>query len=147
VTPRQRIRREILLLCQEAEPELFAFDPPDTGEAVDAAWDKYRHGVETGDQMGDTEADIRCGEVATGLPTDYSRHFSCKEVAYRLRDGTWLGWTYWYGGGKYAEPRSIDWMAAAYELTVTEQEKVVRVRTFTRGGHVSEVAVPGGVAG
>ena len=49
-----------------------------------------------------------------------------------MPDGSWVGWTYWYGGGKYGEPEAIDWMDDAYDLACTEEEKVVTVRTFTK---------------
>jgi hypothetical protein len=45
---------------------------------------------------------------------------------------SWIGWTYFYGGGKYGEPESIDWMSEAYFLDVAEEEKMVVVRTFKK---------------
>jgi hypothetical protein len=56
-------------------------------------------------------------------------------------EGEWIGWTFWYGGGKHGEPGAIDWMSDAYHLNCTEEEKVVVVRTFEV---VSEAARQGG---
>lgn len=67
----------------------------------------------------------------TGIPTPYSRHYETKSVAKKLQDGRWVGWTYYYGGGKHSEPEAVDWMDKAYFLDCTEEQKVVTVRTFT----------------
>lgn len=61
----------------------------------------------------------------------YSRHYDCKEVAYQCTDGTWIGWTYWYGGGKHGEPNAIDWINDAYFVECVEEEKLVVVRSFS----------------
>lgn len=80
----------------------------------------------------DYQSELRCGEVETGLPSPSSRHYESKSVAAKLPDGSWLGWTYWYGGGKHGEPEAIDWMNEAYELECAEEEKLVVVRTFKK---------------
>jgi hypothetical protein len=51
-----------------------------------------------------------------------------------MADGSWVGWTYWSGGGKHGEPESISWMSEAYELDVKEEEKLVIVQTFSKKG-------------
>jgi hypothetical protein len=78
------------------------------------------------------ERDFRCSGEETDLPTDSSRHYECYEVAREMCDGTWVGWTYWYGGGKFGDPQSISWMADAYEVCVTEEERLVVVKTFKK---------------
>ena len=72
------------------------------------------------------------GEVETDISTEWSRHYESNGVASRMPDGSWVGWTYWYGGGKHGEPGAIDWMSEAYDLDVVEEEKIVIVRTFTK---------------
>jgi len=52
--------------------------------------------------------------------------------------GDWVGWTYWYGGGKHGEPDAIDWLSDAYNLIVTEEEKLVVVRTYTKEENTDE---------
>ena len=42
-----------------------------------------------------------------------------------------MGWLeLLHGGGKHGEPEAIDWMDEAYDLDVTEEEKLVVVKTF-----------------
>ncbi len=77
------------------------------------------------------KGDLREGDVETDLPSkDYSRHYECKEVACKCGD-KWVGWTYWYGGGKHGEPESIDWIADAYFLDCVEEEVTIVKQTFT----------------
>jgi hypothetical protein len=80
----------------------------------------------------DAMGEVREGEFETTIPCQYSRHYESKSVASRLPDGSWVGWTYWYGGGKHGKPEAINWIEEAYDLTVTEEEKMVTVRTFAR---------------
>lgn len=75
---------------------------------------------------------IREGEVHTEIETEYSRHYESRSVASQLPDGSWVGWTYWYGGGKHGEPQAIDWIEDAYDLDCVEEEKMVTIRTFTK---------------
>ena len=81
---------------------------------------------ETEDARHDAEAGIRGCGVPTGLPCDYSRHYESKAVAAEMLDGSWVGWTYWYGGGKHGEPSGIPWMEDAYEVETTVVMKPVR---------------------
>ena len=80
----------------------------------------------------DYENEMRIGDVDTDLPSQFSRHYEAKEVAKEMSDGSWIGWTYWYGGGKFGEPQAIDWMSEAYELSCKEEEKLIIVRTFNK---------------
>jgi hypothetical protein len=80
----------------------------------------------------DARNEVRSSGIETGLPCKGSRQYESKSVAAKMPDGSWVGWTYWYGGGKYGEPEAIDWMDDAYDLDCAEEEKVVIVRTFTK---------------
>jgi hypothetical protein len=71
-------------------------------------------------------SDFRSGEEATGLPGDWSRHYESKGVAAEMLDGSYVGWTYWYGGGKHGEPYLMPWVDDAYDVEVVEVQKVVR---------------------
>jgi hypothetical protein len=99
-----------------------------SGDEIDAAW---AHLVEA-DEHWDSQNEVRGGEVETGIKCDWSRHYESKSVAAQLPDGSWVGWTYWYGGGKHGEPEGIDWIDEAYDLACIEEEKLVVVRTFTK---------------
>lgn len=123
-----RIKRHIIRSAEADDPETYSFGDLETAEAIDAAYDRLNE-----DDLGrEREAEIRGGQFATGLPAPYSRNYESKSVAAKLDDGTWVGWTYWYGGGKHAEPESIDWISEAYDLDCREEEKLVVVRTFAR---------------
>jgi hypothetical protein len=80
----------------------------------------------------DAENEIREGNAETNLKCDFSRHYESKGVASKLPDGTWVGWTYWYGGGKHGEPEAIDWMEDAYDVKCVEEQKMVTVQTFSK---------------
>ena len=120
----QKLKHMILSVIAEwdGEPLLGV-----TAENIDDLYDEAES-----DQVQDAKSEIRSGEVETGLPTQSSRHYECEEVASQAPDGSWVGWTHWHGGGKHGEPEAIDWMGEAYDLNVTEVEKMTIVRTFAK---------------
>lgn len=126
MTPEQKIKLHIL---QKAIKDgvVDAIKSPITAENVcerfDAANDDW--------QLQDYISEFRSGGDATDIAAPYSRHYESTSVAMKMDDGSWVGWTYWYGGGKHGEPEAIDWMEDAYFLDCKEEEKVVTVRTFT----------------
>lgn len=95
-----------------------------TGEQIDEFY-------ELGEYQ-DAEQDFRTGYQETEIPCDYSRHYETKSVAAKMFDGSWVGWTYWYGGGKHGNSEEIDWMEDSYDLDCEEEEKLVIVRTFSK---------------
>ena len=121
MTPEQKIKHLTLNVLAR-----WASQPPPvvTAENVDALY------AEQGEAY-DAKNEVRCGQVMTDIDPPYSRHYEAKSVAAQMPDGSWVGWTYWYGGGKHGEPEGIDWMDDAYDLNCKEEEKVVVVRTFT----------------
>jgi hypothetical protein len=128
MTPQQKIKAVILKrAAQWAEVELL----PLTAENIDDEYDAASEG-DLEDYLQDARNEVRSGEVETGLPCEWSRHYESKSVAAQTPDGAWVGWTYWYGGGKHGEPEAIDWIEYAYDLTCVEEEKLVTVRTFTK---------------
>lgn len=130
MTATQRIKREILLQAIQ-ESDLAHLGPAEsiTAETVDSRYDLL---VEL-DAHSDYENELRAsGWAETGLPCPSSRHYESKAVARRLSDGSWVGWTYYFGGGKHGEQEAIDWMEDAYDLEVTEAKKMVVVRQFKR---------------
>lgn len=83
------------------------------------------------DAIQDAGNDFRCSGEPSGLNRrKYSRHYECEEVAKVLDNGIAVGWTYWYGGGKYGEPDSIEWIDDAYFVDVTQETKIVNVYKF-----------------
>jgi len=76
---------------------------------------------------------VRYSGERTGVKCDkFSRCYECEEVAAQMLDGSWVGWTFWHGGGKHGNPEEVPWIEDAYDLDVSEEEKVVIVRTFTK---------------
>lgn len=128
LTAKHKIQREILRSATKCEPGVFDFGPLDTAEQVNDAYEK----LVDADSHWDYESDFRSGEVETDIPSETSRHYESKSVAMKTAEGNWVGWTYFYGGGKHANPSEIDWMSDAYDLTCREEERVVVVRTFTK---------------
>lgn len=127
MTPQQKIKAIILATARDYE-ESGTPGVELTAENIDDQWDVAD---EDGD-LQDIKYEIRAGQVETGLPCDWSRHYESKSVAAKAPDGTWVGWTYWYGGGKHGEPEAIDWMEDAYDLNCVEEEKLVTIQTFTK---------------
>ena len=126
MTPYQKL--QYLILSKAAkwdEIELGEVTP----ENIDDLWDEY----ENQDSIYDATNEIRQSwDEETDIPCEWSRHYESKSVAAKTPDGSWVGWTYWYGGGKHGEPEAIDWMESAYNIDCVEEERVVTVRTFTK---------------
>ena len=125
MTPEQKIMWAILLEdapnSDEPLPEITSENISEVWEARSAEW-----------ALQDAIEEFRSGQVETPeIKCEWSRNYESKAVAAKMPDGSWVGWTYWYGGGKHGEPESIDWMSEAYELTVTG-EKVVTTLTFEK---------------
>jgi len=122
LTPEQRIKW--LILIQEDVVDL-GNDP--SAEKIESTYNEHSR------TLGDAQDEVRCCGETTGIPDrHYSRHYECEEVAAQCPDGKWVGWTYWHGGGKHGDPGAIDWMNDAYEVSVTEEQKLVTVRTFAK---------------
>lgn len=98
--------------------------------------EEYFTGVDyPSDHIYESYQDYRSsGEECNILPKIYSRHYEVDYVVKEI-DGKWVGWNYWYGGGKHAEPEAIDWIGDA-EFVKVQSEEVVTVvqRTFMREG-------------
>lgn len=123
MTPSQKLKHMVLQLCMAWDDQLAP--GAITAENIDHLYDS------TEDKQ-DAINEIRGGQVETGLPAPNSRHYEPVEVAAKAPDGSWIGWTYWTGGGKHSNPEEIDWISDAYALDCAEKEEVVVVRTFTK---------------
>jgi hypothetical protein len=85
----------------------------------------------------DCVSELRDSGIETGLDSPGSRNYEAKEVAAKMPDGSWVGWTYWYGGGKHGNPDEIEWMEYAYDLDLEEKEELVLVKHWTKKGELS----------
>lgn len=126
MTPTQAIKYMILAVdARWSKTDL----PADlNGEQVD---ERYAELVGRGAHW-DARSEVREGQCETGIECEWSRHYESKSVASKAPNGKWVGWTYWYGGGKHGEPEAIDWMEDAYFLECVEEQKVLTVRTFAK---------------
>jgi len=118
MTPHQKLKYLALITF---DSELLV-----TEKNVDKLFDLYY------DDLQDILYDMRGGDVETELPCEYSRHYESYSVAVKTPDGSYVGWTYWYGGGKHSEPEAEPWMNKAYNLSCTEEQKLVTIQTFTK---------------
>ncbi len=86
---------------------------------------------------GDEAEEVRQGDLEIDLEIDcenigrHARHLEYKTVAAEI-EGRWIGWLFWYGGGKHAEPEAVEWMDDAVFLDCEEEEVIVIKRTFTK---------------
>lgn len=126
MTPLQKIKYIILELLTEHNDVDYVISSIHVGN-VDDIYDEQQS-----DKIYEVKSELRHGQFETNIPCDYSRHYETRSVAAKTYTGEWVGWTYWYGGGKHAEPEAIDWMSDAYDLDVTEKEELVVVRTFKK---------------
>lgn len=78
-------------------------------------------------EVGDFRDMLRCSGHDTGLDAPHSRHYESRSVAAPMLDGSWVGWTYWYGGGKHGQPSEMPWMEDAYDVTMEEVMMPVKV--------------------
>lgn len=124
MTPEYKIKYAILAdLFTDKDQEISTTL---TEEDVEELWD------ENYDEVQDIEYEFREGQLETNIPSESSRHYESSSVAAQCPDGSWVGWTYWYGGGKHGDPELIDWMQYAYDLDCVEEQKMVTIQTFSK---------------
>jgi hypothetical protein len=130
----QPIKGKYMVLSPQDKIKLYALsnleDYELPSDITDVA-ELYDEVSETRYDIADILYEMREGEFETNIPTSCSRHYESKSVATKMLDGSWVGWTYWYGGGKHGCPEEIEWIEDAYDLICSEEEKMVAVRTFT----------------
>lgn len=136
MTPENKIKKTIMLQTiewmNENRADISLAPHLDTDQDVSNAWSQNSEDDEIEGILADFTSGFRSGNFETGIEADWSRHFETKSVAAQMPDGSWVGWTYWYGGGKHGEPEAVPWMEYAYDLNVTEEEKVMTVRTWKK---------------
>ena len=104
-----------------------------TSDTVDVLYENLRGDDGWSDSMQEACNEIRGSfDCETNLSTPCSRHYETKAVAKMMEDGTWVGWTYYYGGGKWGCPEEVEWIRDAYDLDVTEEQVMQTVRTFKK---------------
>jgi len=96
-----------------------------TEEEVEELWDETYY-------ITDAINEIRGCGTPTGLDAPHSRHYESQAVGIECPTGEWVGYTYWYGGGKHGNPEEIDWIEHAYDITCVEEQKMMTVQTFSK---------------
>lgn len=129
MTPIQKLKNAIVLRAIDFGnlPRRLP-DETITADNIDSIYED----ADDASALQDARDAVRCDGQETGLRCESSRHYESEAVAAQMPDGTWVGWTYFHGGGKYGEPEAMDWMHDAYDLVCSEKEQLVVVRTFER---------------
>lgn len=129
MTAAQKIKREILSYAMEDEPSLRGLKIDITDGNIDDLYEKLL--VEKG-LHSDYEYDFRISGIDTPeMMESYNHNYESKGVAAILFTGEWVGWTFWFGGGKYGDPEEIPWMEEAYDLNCVEKEELIITRQFS----------------
>ena len=84
------------------------------------------------DWLTDVREEIRGGKVRTGLIAESGGYAESEAVAVPVIGipSLYIGWTYFFGGGKHSEPEAIEWMQNSY--LVKAKDRVQTVRFFER---------------
>lgn len=132
MTPEQKVKWLVLAnwaaRVGAGEPTLPPY--PCDGAEVEARYSELKKAGFHWDAM----SEVRDGQVRTGLPSPYGGHYETESVAAQMPDGTWVGWTYYYGGGKHGSAWELEWMDDAYDVTCREEQVTKVVQVFTRKG-------------
>lgn len=128
MTPEQKLKHAILLLAAKWKDITLAADAEITAENVDALYEEH----DNGGMLQDARNEIRESGERTGLNAEFARNYDSEAVAKQMPDGSWVGWTHYYNGGKYGQPEAIPWMEDAYDLICTEEQVTVTKRTFAK---------------
>jgi hypothetical protein len=97
----------------------------DTAESICDAWDDLDGHID----LQDYESEVRGGKYKTDIPCESSWPYESESVAAEMMDGSYVGWTYWFGGGKHSQPESMPWIESAYDLDMKEVMVVQKVFT------------------
>lgn len=111
ITPFQKVKLLVMLKQASWNRAELEIDHAD-GEAIDVLYEQM---AAANSNLQDARNEVRGGTYQTGLISEFSRNYESDSVAAQLPDGSWVGWTYWQGGGKHGDPASIPWMEDAYK--------------------------------
>lgn len=121
LSPKEKVKWLICdAVCKYKEQERLPY-PCD----VNALWSTLQEQCE--DDLLNAKEDLRGGGECTGLDSPSSRYYEGTEVAAQLPDGSWVGWTFWHGGGKHGAPWEIEWMSEAYPVACRQETRIVNI--------------------
>ena len=114
MTPQQKLKHLILLKWAVYTGQ----DLPEVSvETIDQVFENIE-ALADGD-LQDAMNEVRCSGEPTALRCEFSRHYESMAVAAQTLDGSWVGWTYYYGGGNHGSPEEMPWLEDAYDVRVT----------------------------
>jgi len=128
MTPEQTIKYEILLDASENEDILL----PEYKITKENINETYKNLLIKEGLHWDYQSEFRGNGERSNIEPEWSRDYETISVALKLRQGVWVGWTYWFGGGKFGNPESVPWMDEAYFLECSEHEETIVIREFTK---------------
>ena len=135
------IKKEILLsILSEKEMDECDWLDLSTDKGVETAYSAAENyeDIFSEHEIIDDAGEFRCsGEEVDieGLTPGYSKHYEVDRVALKTKDGLYISWLYWHGGGKHGEPESIEWMReedGACFVDCVETEELVTVRKYSK---------------
>ena len=127
--PSSKLKRKIILsVISGYDLDYEPITSLDTDENIDLAYEDIDKNFPS--EIQEYQDEFRSGSVETNIDPEYSRHYESRSVAVEI-DNEWIGWTYWYGGGKWGQPETIDWISDSYFLTCREEQVMTTVRTFS----------------
>ena len=83
------------------------------------------------DELYDAKSYIRSSGIMTGLSCEGDRHYDSEAVAAKLPDGSWVGWTYFSGGGKWGNEEEVEWIETAHDVVCKETFRMCSVLDFS----------------
>lgn len=115
MTPEQKLIQLIVKLSSERRGEEISLDD----------WREVEKFYKEKDCW-EAQSEIRHSGVDTDILCGFSRHYDVESRAVEALDGTWIGYNFYSGGGKFGEPEAIEWIKDAYEVKVVKEEMVVK---------------------
>ena len=123
------LKKFILKQVAESYPD-FKLPPLNTEDEIQDFYSDACSGDFSG-HIQDATQDVRSYGLETSLPAPCSRHYECEVRAIQTDDG-WIGYNYWYGGGKFGNEEEIDFISDAYHVSCEEKEVLTIQRTWTK---------------
>lgn len=105
--------------------------PFETGDQIDTLYDLEYANDQGYFQDGRNEA--RHGIEAPEIDCPTSRNYEVDAHVGKLPDGSYVGWWFYYGGGKHSDAQNaIDWEAQAFDVNHKAEVITTTKHTFTK---------------
>lgn len=86
------------------------------------------------DYIRDIVSDFRESGEEIDNKVEQDRYYCYQDVAKKITgsEDLYLGWTYYFGGGKHAQPDQVEWMEDCYLLTCREVEETRIIKIYEK---------------